>query len=327
MTARTSRVTTRLLQRQCLALKRHLPGAVKGDDRAVHQARVASRRLRESVPVLSTGLKGSKANKARRKIRRLTSALGMVRELDVALKLIDELAAPGHVPRTAIDELRAHILTERQKRRDTMLERLDALDTEKLNRRLASVSEAVGGAASAHWRDVLAKRLLKRGKRLGTAIKDAGQLYAPERLHQVRIATKKLRYGLELAAGGGVRPAAPLVRTLKRVQELLGRIQDLQVLREHAAEIQAGANGGRVPRAAFDTIAERIEDECRRLHARYVAASPGLEALVAAVRSIVVPALAHPPRRSRPIKMSLARTGPSTSLRARPARRADGGAR
>jgi CHAD domain-containing protein len=123
-----TRLTTQMLQRQSRALKRHLPGAVKGDDRSVHQARVASRRLRESVPVLSAGLKGSKGNKARRKIRRLTGALGMVRELDVALKTVDELAQGGDVPRAAIDELRAHVLAERQKRRDAMLERLDAVD-------------------------------------------------------------------------------------------------------------------------------------------------------------------------------------------------------
>lgn len=302
-----TRLTSLLLQRQSRALKRHLPGAVKGDDRAVHQARVASRRLRESVPVLSAGLKGSKANKARRKIRRLTGALGIVRELDVALEVVDELGASGDVPRAAIDELRAHVLAERQKRRETMLERLDAVDADKLNRRLTSVFDAVRQAETEQWRQVLGKRLLKRAKRLASAVQDAGHLYAPERLHDVRIATKKLRYGLELAEGGGTKSAAPLVRTLKRVQEMLGRLQDLQVLREHVAVIQAGANGHRVSRAAFDTLAHRIEDECRRLHGRYVAASQALIDLVAEVRSGVVPALAHPSRKSRALKMSLPR--------------------
>jgi CHAD domain-containing protein len=302
-----ARLTSLLLQRQSRALKRHLPGAIKGDDRAVHQARVASRRLRESVPVLSAGLKGSKANKARRKIRRLTGALGMVRELDVTLTVMDELAASGEVPRAAIDALRAHVLTERQQRRDVMLEKLDGVDAEKLDRRLASVCEALGQAETEQWRQVLGKRLLKRSKRLAKAVDQAGQLYAPERLHDVRIAVKKLRYGLELAAGGGIKAAAPLVRTLKRVQEMLGRLQDLQVLLEHVAMIQAGDNGHRVPRATFDTLGHRIEDECRRLHGRYVAASHALIALVAEVRSTVVPALAHPPRRTRSLKMSLPR--------------------
>ena len=302
-----TRLTSQLLQRQSRALKRHLPGAIKGDDRAVHQARVASRRLRESVPVLSAGVKGSKANKARRKIRRLTGALGMVRELDVTLTVMDELAASGEVPRAAIDALRAHVLTERQQRRDVMLERLEAVDREKLDRRLASVCAALGQAETEQWRQVLSKRLLKRSKRLAAAVGEAGHLYAPEALHVVRISAKKLRYGLELAAGGGIKAAAPLVRTLKRVQEMLGRLQDLQVLLEHVAIIQAGANGHRVPRATFDTLAHRIEDECRRLHGRYVAASQALIDLAAEVRSTVVPALARPPRRPRSLKMSMPR--------------------
>jgi len=302
-----TRLTSSLLQRQSRALRRHLPAAVKGDDRAVHQARVASRRLRESVPVLSAGLKGSKANKARRKIRRLTGALGMVRELDVALKVVDEMAAAGDVPRAAIDELRAHVLTERQKRREAMLKRLDEVDADKLSRRLTSVSDALASAETEQWRQVLGKRLLKRGKRLAAVVEEAGHLYEPERLHQVRIAAKKMRYGLELADGGGVKSAAPMVRTLKRVQEMLGRLQDLQVLLQNVAVIQAGSNGHRVPRSAFDTLGHRIEDECRRLHGRYVAASQGVLDLVADVRSTVVPALAHPPRRSRSLKMALPR--------------------
>jgi CHAD domain-containing protein len=302
-----TRLTSQLLQRQSRALKRHLPGAIKGDDRAVHQARVASRRLRESVPVLAAGLKGSKANKARRKIRRLTGALGMVRELDVTLTVMDELAASGEVPRAAFDALRAHVLTERQQRREVMLERLEAVDGEKLGRRLASVCEALGQADTEQWRQVLGKRLLKRSKRLAVAVSEAGHLYAPEALHAVRIAVKKLRYGLELAAGGGVKATAPMLRTLKRIQEMLGRLQDLQVLLEHVAIIQGSSNGHRVPRATFDTLAHRIEDECRRLHGRYVAASQTLIDLVAEVRSSVVPALAHPPRRTRSLKMSLPR--------------------
>jgi CHAD domain-containing protein len=307
MTRRRNRVPTLLLERQSRALKRHLPGAVKGDDRAVHQARVASRRLRESVPVLSHGLKGSKRKKARRKIRRLTGALGIVRELDVALKAVDELASSGDVPRAATDELRAHVLAERQKRRESMLERLDQVNADKLHRRLASVAAALSEAGAEPWRDVLGKRLLKRAKRLASAVDEAGHLYAPERLHQVRIAAKKLRYGLEMAAEAGVRAASPLVRTLKRAQELLGRIQDLQVLQEHVSAIQADSNGHRAPRAAFDTLARRIEDECRRLHGRHVADAHQLSEAAAQVRSTVVPLLAHPPRRSRPVKMSLAR--------------------
>ena len=62
----------RLLERRTRALRRQLAAAVAGKDTGVHQARVASRRLREALPVLTEGLHHTKSGKAERKVRRLT---------------------------------------------------------------------------------------------------------------------------------------------------------------------------------------------------------------------------------------------------------------
>src|SRR5688500_11662273 len=106
MNRRKPRVTTSLLARRARALQRYLPAAIRGDHHGVHQARVATRRLREAVPVLTRGVKGARAGKARVKIRRLTRALGTVRELDVTLHLIDELAKRPDVSRNALEDVR-----------------------------------------------------------------------------------------------------------------------------------------------------------------------------------------------------------------------------
>src|SRR5436190_1075168 len=189
-----SRPTRLLLEARAKALKEHLPKAIDGDGIGVHHARVASRRLREVVPVLAEDLKGNKPRKAERKIRRLTRALGAVRELDVTLT-------------------------------------------------------------------VLGERLAKRGKSLLAAIRDAGQLYNPERLHQVRIETKKLRYGLEIAAESGIRSAAPLVRQLRKAQDTLGRLHDLQVLQEHVAAVQTKPPTRQVPAGGLAAVASLLEEE------------------------------------------------------------------
>src|SRR5688500_14497613 len=106
MNRRKPRISTTLLARRARALQRYVPAAIRGDHHGVHQARVATRRLREAVPVLTTGIKGTKAGKARNKLRRVTRALGAVRELDVTLHLIDELAKRPDVSRNALEDVR-----------------------------------------------------------------------------------------------------------------------------------------------------------------------------------------------------------------------------
>ncbi|HET7219599.1 MAG TPA: CHAD domain-containing protein [Vicinamibacterales bacterium] len=306
MNRRKPPVTSMLLARRAGALKRHLPVAMDGDARGVHQARVASRRLREAVPVLTTGIKGTKAKKARGKIRRLTRALGTVRELDVTLLIIDDLTARETLPRAALEEVRGHVVAEREKRRDVMLKRLSHVNIEKLDKRLLTMGEVLAQANGDAWRKALGSRLVKRAKALAAAMTDAGRMYSPEHLHKVRIAAKKLRYGMELAFDAGVKSAAAPLRTVKRVQETLGKLHDLQVLQSHVATVQAEPKAQMPLNAGLDIVARALEDQCRHLHARYVAGLSRLAAVVAETRSIVVPALVSRPRRqARAIKMSL----------------------
>jgi len=314
MNRRKTSVASRLLARRATALKRHVPDAVGGSIHGVHQARVASRRLREAIPVLASGVKGTKARKAMGKIRRLTRALGTVRELDVTILLLDGLVRKETLPRPALEAVRGRVVTEREGRRAVMIKRLDQVNQSKLERRLTSMGELLAETASEAWRDALGARVLKRSKALAKAMAAAGHMYAPEQLHQVRIAAKKLRYAMELAYDAGIKPASAPVRTVKRAQEALGRLHDLQVLQTHVAAVQAHA-GQTLPDAGLGIVSRALEDECRHLHAGYVAMIPKLTEVLEQARTIVVPALAH---RARALKMT---------LKARPARRTTSRAR
>jgi CHAD domain-containing protein len=307
MNRRQLRVTSRLLAGRARALKQHLPHAVNGSDKGVHQARVASRRLREAVPVLTAGVKGSKAHKALRKVKRVTKALGAVRELDVTLHVLDDLASRDTLPRIALEQVRAHVVNERDERRAVMLKRMEDVNAPKLERRLESVCEALEESDSEAWRAALGGRLVSRSKALTAAMNEAGHIYAPEQLHRVRIATKKLRYGLELASDAGAKAAAAPVRTVKRAQETLGTLHDLQILQIHVAAVQAAPDkGGKLPDGGLDLIARALEEQCRHLHARYVASIPKITEAIAEVRGVVVPQLAQRnTRRKRPLKMTL----------------------
>src|SRR5688572_7821543 len=92
------------------ALRSHLRPAREGDVEGVHQARVASRRLRETIPVLGTGLDDVRLKPVRRRLRDLTRALGPVRELDVALEMLDDHVAEGDDGEPLRGAWRAYIL-------------------------------------------------------------------------------------------------------------------------------------------------------------------------------------------------------------------------
>jgi CHAD domain-containing protein len=132
-------------------------------------------------------------------------------------------------------------------------------------------------------------------------------MYMPERLHAVRIAAKKLRYALELAADSGARAAVPLVRTIKRAQDMLGRLHDLQILQSHVAAVQA-APGAHRPgmHVALEALARHIEDECRHLHGKYVGSAAALRALCQTIAEKVVPQM-EKPRTRRVVKMKFPR--------------------
>ena len=75
----------RLLRQRLLSLLDALPAAASGDVTSVHRARVASRRLREVLPVLAEAADSDAMDRAGKQVRRITQALGPIRELDVAL--------------------------------------------------------------------------------------------------------------------------------------------------------------------------------------------------------------------------------------------------
>ncbi len=292
-----------LLLRRARELERQLPLAIQGDDTGVHQARVASRRLREAVPVLAGETKARR--KAEKKIRKLTRALGTVREMDVTVQILDEFAQTNSLPRNALEDVRSHVVAERDRRRAVMLQRLRRVDTDRLRARLEEASIVAAVIDSAEWRQALTSRVALRVKRLTTAIQEAGQMYAAEQLHAVRIATKKLRYALELIADARLAPVRPLVNTLKRAQDTLGKLHDLQVIEQHVAAVQAlpparrGAHDG-----GLKVIAGSLADECRHLHGRYIKQVPALIQLLETCTATILPQLAR--RSRRPLKITFA---------------------
>ena len=308
MNASTSR--DRLWRKRLNELSAVWPDFVSGRTTGLHKTRVASRRIREALPIVGASAPPAKVKKLSKKMRALTRSLGPIRELDVELGILDDKSKTAGAPERAIEMVRREVASRRQALREELAGNAPVGDVKKLLRKLERVGTAVRAetkgkkgkrqkadrAFEAQWRGVLATRLMRRAKALGAAIEDAGPLYAPERLHEVRISIKKLRYALEIARDAGVPASAGLVRLLKRHQERLGHLHDLQMLLKHVRETEASPGvGSRVN--DLSAYAESLDRACRRLHAGFVEHRSELSTVVKDVRHQVVPALTTPPRR------------------------------
>jgi CHAD domain-containing protein len=275
-------LTEMLIRQRLNVLSRSLDGARKGEVKEVHQARVATRRLREALPVLATGTRG---RKLARDMRRLTRALGPVRELDVALLSLDEIGQEGGVPARALSSLKQVIRHERRGVHAELRREIGRVDLAKLRKRAlvaARKGDAAGRLRSADPKRVTdaRRRMARRAERLRAAIESAAGLYLPDRLHVVRIAVKKLRYSMELAREMSGSKATAQIDTLKNMQDLLGRMNDLEVL---IARVRGLQGSGKVPdlrlSSDLDILVRRLETECRQLHGQYMASRRQLLAI------------------------------------------------
>lgn len=261
-----------LIRHQLRTLTRALPAAQKGDADRLHEARVATRRLRERLPLV---LPSSSGRKLVRKVRKLSRVLGPVRELDVALQTLDELNQPTDVPPAAVVKLRQLLRQERLRMYADMSSQVARIDVDKLRRRaVAAVRKGHRAAAASQAPKRLAaaqERAGRRAVRLRAAVDNAAGLYLPDRLHEVRIAVKKMRYALELVRELSGSRATARINTLKSAQDLLGRMHDLEVLIGRVRAVQGSSSAANLRLSAgLDRLVRRLETECRQLHGHYV---------------------------------------------------------
>jgi CHAD domain-containing protein len=230
----------RALAEPLLRLLRNEEGARAGDDpEAIHQARVATRRLRADLATLRPLLeKPYLAREVREALAWLGVALGSVRELDVLSARLTERAA--RLPVQDGPSV-ARLLLELRKTRGSAHGTLTrAFDSPRYGS-LVSASEALlEGNARQGMRAVKAFRPLmkKEWRRTCLAFRDLGADSADKDLHVARISAKRARYAaqaFEPVFGAG---AARFAKQAAKLQDILGEHQDSVVaeawLRERA---------------------------------------------------------------------------------------------
>ncbi|HJR18958.1 MAG TPA: CHAD domain-containing protein [Actinomycetota bacterium] len=256
---------------------------IEGSPDAIHDMRVATRRLRATISLFKSALP-VRAIRFRDELRWLGSALGKVRDIDVQreglARWIDDAAGDERQGLRGIDELMAQRRAEAYER---LLRTLDMRRYAHLKESLeifvrrarASPNPAARMPAVVVMPELIAKRyrsVRKAGRKLGRS-SDAAEL------HALRIRCKRLRYALEIVTPLYPDPAETLVKRLVRLQDVLGEIQDAEIAIEQMQEL--GRNTGRrLPTAAvfaLGRVAERQHERAGGLRKRFPSTFAAIE--------------------------------------------------
>ena len=135
----TSTSRDRLWRKRLNELSAVWPDFVSGRTTGLHKTRVASRRIREALPIVGVAAPPAKVKKLSKKMRALTRSLGPIRELDVELDLLERKSKTDGVPGRAIEMVRREVASRRQALRDELAGNAPVGDLKKLLKKLERV--------------------------------------------------------------------------------------------------------------------------------------------------------------------------------------------
>ena len=277
-----------VLRRLIEVIELNLPGTLANvDTEFLHDLRVAVRRTRALQRELRGVFAPAPLRAFRDEFRELQRITGPVRDLDVQLLEFGELAEglPAGVAGDVAPLRRLledHLIAERRamvralssERTRAVLDdwsrHLDALVESDASER-PDAARPIGDVAGGRI-----VRVYRRMVKMGSAIGDESP---HEALHELRKQGKELRYLLEFFAS--LYPAEvvkPMVTSLKRLQDVLGRFQDREVqadvLRSLGDEV-AALEGGAAALMAMGVLVQRLgaeQDQARTQFAESFAA-------------------------------------------------------
>ena len=230
-----------------------VPAVRDGATEAVHDARVATRRIRAALDVLARHRPEPHLDEAAEIVRRIARALGRVRDIDVSLELLADLERRVPAAAAGAALCRGHLLRQRTAARRQLVRKVDSLPLGKL--------PALMAIKIPRLERVLAERARERADEVVEAVHHSSGVYFPRRAHALRVGIKKLRYLLEFSAARDEHA----LKLLRKSQQILGDSQDRQVLYKAVEGIAKTTPG-----EELDPLLAQIEAECAHLYDRFL---------------------------------------------------------
>lgn len=218
----------------------------RDDPEALHDFRVAVRRLRTLVRAFNGELDHAIPKKLERRVRDLARLTTAGRDAEVQLAWLADAGSRRGAGlawfRSRLEDRRERAYDEIRRAVPHAFRALERRLRRRFNGALAEPARRVGPFGAALARELRAETAaLRQEFAIARSPGDA------DAVHGARIAVKRLRYLLE-PVGDGDAGARSLVERLKRLQTALGELHDLQILLQEFGEAAAEAAAERVRR-------------------------------------------------------------------------------
>ncbi len=236
------------------------PEVLKGDDPdAIHDMRVASRRLQQVLDLIYPKPRPKEVRQLRRQVQRSRRSLGGVRNADVLLDRVDKvLARKRAAHREAWTAVREHLKESRSRTYSKSLRKLSRVNLTVFYVHLKEYlvrAEPVavpadlspnGASTGVPVLEPLPERVGQALERIWIAFQEqvekSQQDPEAQVIHGVRIAAKRLRYLLEVVREFDVPGSAESLVWLRKLQKHLGDWHDLEVLEQMMIRMVARAD-------------------------------------------------------------------------------------
>ena len=234
-----------------------------GEQGALHDVRVAVRRLRSWLRAYEPVLDDTISKKSRRAVRELAEETAVARDAEVALEMFSELPAPPPRTRTGHAELQRRLERDAARSRDEADEALGERIPRVVKRLTRELSHyrldlpVDGEQRIETMAEFSADVVEKHGERLARALDELDEQLEdaaegspdPDAMHAARISAKRLRYIVERVSPKTDAGAA-LIERLTSLQDTLGEFRDARALADRAlAEIGRSAKSDSRERA------------------------------------------------------------------------------
>ncbi|MGB4592915.1 MAG: CHAD domain-containing protein [Coriobacteriia bacterium] len=253
-----------------------LEAAARGgaDADAVHDMRVASRRLREAMRLLSPLYPGREMRSRYRQVRRITRALGPVRDADVFISEFGALASQvGTGGKRAVAFLVGYRAGQRERELEVLDSKLARLNLRQSRKTFAKMVSSISSSSEAvrPLADFAHAAVAERAAVVFGAQPAALYESAIQQQHALRIAYKRLRYAVETFAPCYGDDFDALHAVLTEFQDTLGELHDAHVFLEmlRSPDLVAAAEPAGVSAADVAEIATLLEAHAHQSYVKF----------------------------------------------------------